>query len=189
MTFRDTVKRLRREKMLQATREDLARLGCDALQMKDVAAVASLSRTTLYGEYGSRNALIDAALSAAVDDLMPRLEAELSSEPTRTKILAAVELLAQGALERRGSYIRLPCCLRRVECPWRHWDRVELTISQALDGLPDAPGGDDTSFDTGLLPWFLRMVLVFAVDAKDAPRLDQTRVARIFGAILALSGK
>jgi len=183
MAFRETVRRLRRDQIVQATLQVLGRLGCDALQMKDVAAAAAMSRTTVYAEYRSREQLIDAALASAADTFLPRVEAELRAKPGNAGIVAVAELLAEAALGSPAEAAQLPCCLRRVRCPWPYWGRVAFALTRALEEAQASAGVVDPPVGPQLAPIVLRALLVCAV-AEGGERLHAEQLLSVFRAVI-----
>lgn len=184
MAFREAVRRLRREEALRATLHTLARLGCDALQLRDVAAAASISRTTIYLDYKTRQSLIDAALSSAADALLAQVEAELAAAPGISGVLAAVDQLIEAAQAGTDAPLALPCCLRHTHCPWSQWDRLDAAIVRAVQALPPRPVAEDPMDpkEAGLL---LR-VLLLAITLDSERRLSRSHLTRAFQFLLGL---
>lgn len=59
----------RRSRILQATREELARLGYDRLNMRDLAVASQVSTATLYNLYQSKDTLILVALQDQLNNI------------------------------------------------------------------------------------------------------------------------
>ena len=67
----------RRSRILETTREQLAKFGYDGINMRDLAVAADVATTTLYNQYKSKDALVLAAMQEALDDLRGRLQVDL----------------------------------------------------------------------------------------------------------------
>jgi len=184
MTFRESVRRFRREQIIRATLKALAEIGCDTLQMKDVAQALSISRATLYAEYDSKAALIDATLASVAEALIERVQAELNAQSGSEGLLAAVDLLLQAAADGQRGDATLPCCLRQIRCPWSHWGRLESLLLGPLQRLP-AVGPDDDPGEPGFALALLRiLVCSAALTPVGQPSHEQLR--RVFRAALGL---
>ncbi len=68
--------RIRRHRILEKTRELLARDGYDGINMRDLAVSAEVATTTLYNLYQNKDNLILAALQEVTDNLFLQIESE-----------------------------------------------------------------------------------------------------------------
>lgn len=72
--FSERVRLSLRETLLDATAELLAEHGFGGLRMADVAASAGVSRQTVYNEFGSKSALVDAVALRTVSEFIDGAE-------------------------------------------------------------------------------------------------------------------
>ncbi len=183
MTFRESVRQFRRERIIRATLKSLNEIGCDALQMKDVAKALAISRATLYAEFDSKAVLLDTTLASAADALIERVEPELKSQSSSEGLLATVDLLLQAATDSQTGDTTLPCCLRQIRCPWSHWGRLESLLLGPLQQLSAAAPNAD------LGPGFaLALLRVLACSAALTPagQLSHEQLQGVFRAALGL---
>jgi len=184
MTFRESVRHFRREQIILATLNSLAEIGCDALQMSDVAKALAISRATLYAEFDSKAAMIDAALASVAEVLIEKVRAELDAQSGSESLLAAVDLLLQAAADGPRGDATLPCCLRQIRCPWFHWGRLESLLLGPLQQL-SAGKPDDDPFEPGFALALLRLLSCSAALAS-AGGLSHAQLRRVFRAALGL---
>ncbi len=81
----------RRETILQTVRDHLAEYGYDELSMRKIAAAASVSPSTLYEIYDSKDALILRAIGESLSELS---EEESKYEPGLDRFLRRLESIA-----------------------------------------------------------------------------------------------
>ncbi|MFJ6568411.1 TetR/AcrR family transcriptional regulator [Streptomyces sp. NPDC091292] len=81
---------LARESLLDAAFTALARRPWSAVRMVDVAAVAGVSRQTLYNEFGSKEGLARALVRREIDSYLLGAERALRGHPEPRERLAAV---------------------------------------------------------------------------------------------------
>ncbi|MGC5562778.1 TetR/AcrR family transcriptional regulator [Streptomyces sp. FR-108] len=87
-----------RESLLDAAYSALGRRPWSAVRMVDVAAVAGVSRQTLYNEFGSKEGLARALVRREADAYLAGVERALVSRPEpRERLAAAAEWTASAA--------------------------------------------------------------------------------------------
>ncbi|CAM5454777.1 hypothetical protein SALBM135S_04374 [Streptomyces alboniger] len=86
-----------RESLLDAAYTALARRSWPGVRMVDVAAVAGVSRQTLYNEFGSKDGLARALLRRETDGYLHGVERALAEEREPADRLAAVAAWTVGA--------------------------------------------------------------------------------------------
>lgn len=102
ITFTERTKASLRETLLDAAANLLAEYGFGGLRMADVAAVAGVSRQTVYNEFGNKATLVEAVTlrttSEFLDGIHQRLEA---AEDLLSGVRAAVVYTIEHARENR----------------------------------------------------------------------------------------
>ncbi|MFI5994932.1 TetR/AcrR family transcriptional regulator [Streptomyces sp. NPDC051362] len=87
-----------RESLLDAAYTALARRAWSAVRMVDVAAVAGVSRQTLYNEFGSKDGLARALVRREADAYLAGVDRALATHTDpRDRLVAAVEWTASAA--------------------------------------------------------------------------------------------
>ncbi|MFF0185304.1 TetR/AcrR family transcriptional regulator [Streptomyces sp. NPDC005244] len=87
-----------RESLLDAAYTALARRAWSAVRMVDVAAVAGVSRQTLYNEFGSKDGLARALVRREADAYLAGVDRALAAHTdARDRLVAAVEWTASAA--------------------------------------------------------------------------------------------
>ncbi|MFE9805319.1 TetR/AcrR family transcriptional regulator [Streptomyces sp. NPDC005548] len=87
-----------RESLLDAAYTALARRAWSAVRMVDVAAVAGVSRQTLYNEFGSKDGLARALVRREADAYLAGVDRALATHTdARERLVAAVEWTASAA--------------------------------------------------------------------------------------------
>jgi AcrR family transcriptional regulator len=89
-----------RERIIQAAIGCITRLGLERTSISGVAAVARVSRPTVYSHFGSRQELISAALEQAATDVTERIIAKASRTTTAADFV--VEALVAAHREFRS---------------------------------------------------------------------------------------
>lgn len=91
--FRETVRSLLRERLLDAAYELVADRGFDRLRMSQLAVAVGVSRQTVYNELGSKEAVGEALFQREVERCMLGIEQRLDEhrEDLRAAVAAAVE--------------------------------------------------------------------------------------------------
>jgi AcrR family transcriptional regulator len=92
----------RHDRILETTRELIARHGYDGLTMRDLASAADVSPMTLYNLYGNKDALVLAAVADLLTITRQRIR-ETAPEPGYEQIIAAADMQAQQ-VERTPEY-------------------------------------------------------------------------------------
>jgi AcrR family transcriptional regulator len=100
-TLREVNIESRRQRILEAARDLIARGGMQSLSMRKLAAEAGLSVTTLYNLYGSRDDILFALIQDGIDRMVPILDAEAPIDDPlarcRAVITVSVEQFAANA--------------------------------------------------------------------------------------------
>jgi AcrR family transcriptional regulator len=87
--YRSARQRERGERILEVTRAMLTEAGYHGVTMRDVCARAGVARKTLYDRYGSKDALILAAVVEVLDDVKVDADALAGGETGIATVLAA----------------------------------------------------------------------------------------------------
>jgi AcrR family transcriptional regulator len=80
----------RRDKILEAAAELLARRGYHAVSLADIGAAAGIVGSGIYRHFGSKSAILDALLDQAMDRLSGRAAAALASGAADDEVLTAL---------------------------------------------------------------------------------------------------
>ncbi|MFE1250164.1 TetR family transcriptional regulator [Streptomyces sp. NPDC058735] len=79
--YRESVRSLLKERILDAAYERVAAEGWDRLKMTHVATTAGVSRQTVYNEFGSKAAIGQALVMREVERFLTGVQAELLAHP------------------------------------------------------------------------------------------------------------
>jgi len=92
---------LLRETLLDAARDELERRGWAQITMGDIAAVAGVSRQTLYKEYGSRDEFAQAFVMREVDRFLQAVDGAVNEhlDDPATALSAAFDVFLTAAAE------------------------------------------------------------------------------------------
>lgn len=80
----------RRDKILEAAAELVARRGYHAVSLADIGAAAGIVGSGIYRHFGSKSAILDALLDQAMDRLVGNAARALASGATDEQVLAAL---------------------------------------------------------------------------------------------------
>ncbi|MBQ0986503.1 TetR family transcriptional regulator [Streptomyces sp. F63] len=99
--YRESVRSMLKERILDAAYEQVAAGGWDRLRMTHVAATAGVSRQTVYTEYGSKTALGEALMLREVERFLLGIQEELLARPgdLRAAVVAAVGYTLRSAAD------------------------------------------------------------------------------------------
>ncbi|MGW5029200.1 TetR/AcrR family transcriptional regulator, partial [Streptomyces albidoflavus] len=91
--FRETVRSLLRERLLDAAYELVAEKGFERLRMSQLAVAVGVSRQTVYNELGSKDAVGEALFQREVERCMLGIEQRLDQhrDDLRAAVAEAVE--------------------------------------------------------------------------------------------------
>jgi TetR/AcrR family transcriptional regulator, cholesterol catabolism regulator len=105
-TPRDRHRQRQRERILDAARALFASRGFEAVTMSDVAAQAGVVRATVFNQFGSKGALVDAITEGVLDAFCQLLDNALADErtPTPDLVRALFEHMAIGIEQFHGFY-------------------------------------------------------------------------------------
>jgi AcrR family transcriptional regulator len=97
--FADAARSLLHRTVVGAVDELVRARGWAATTMSDVAAVAGVSRQTLYNEFGSRQALVEEYVRSEIDAMLAEVEAEVraDSDDPKTAVRKAFALFLRLA--------------------------------------------------------------------------------------------
>ncbi|MGK3943910.1 TetR family transcriptional regulator [Streptomyces sp. RP5T] len=90
--YRESVRSLLKERILDAAHERVAADGWDRLKMTHIATTAGVSRQTVYTEYGSKAAIGQALVMREVERFLTGIQGQLLAHPDdmRAAITAAI---------------------------------------------------------------------------------------------------
>ncbi len=177
-SLRSVLRDFREREIVRTAGEVLARVGCRAFTMDEVARHLGISKATLYSHFASRGDLIRRALSephgAAVAEVGRRIEEGGPGEGLR----GAAADLVRGCLglgEARDEPTLL-CCLGEIECPYADWDELDGLFDRlSAAGRPRHPRGPRLG-----LARALRLLSAHAADrARGAGRSPVARDAEL----------
>ncbi len=141
-SLRSGLRDFREQEIVRTARAALARVGCRAFTMDEVAGELGISKATLYSHFASRGDLIRRALSephgAAVAEVGRRIEEDARGEGLR----GAADDLVRGCLGlgETGDGPTLLCCLCEIECPYADWDELDRLFDRlSAAGRPRGP--------------------------------------------------
>ncbi|MFF3407342.1 TetR/AcrR family transcriptional regulator [Streptomyces sp. NPDC002742] len=160
-----------RESLLDAAYTALTRRAWSAVRMVDVAAVAGVSRQTLYNEFGSKEGLARALVRREADAYLAGIDRALATHTdARERLVAAAEWTASAA--RNNALVRamLTGC----------WS--ERLPSPALSAVPSSSAVPAQRRADGPLPSpadFVALVRDRAVAALALPRADTPEVTGV----------
>ncbi|MPY61226.1 TetR/AcrR family transcriptional regulator [Streptomyces spongiae] len=162
-----------RESLLDAAYKALARRPWSAVRMVDVAAVAGVSRQTLYNEFGSKEGLARALVRREADGYLAGVDRALAAHvDARERLAAAAEWTVSAA---RGNALvkamLTGCWSERLPAP-------TLTAVPSSSAVPaqrraDGPLPSPTDFVA-----LARDRAVAVLSAPGVPRTDTTELAR-----------
>ncbi|MDB1090086.1 TetR family transcriptional regulator [Streptomyces sp. ACA25] len=100
-SYRESVRSLLRERILDAAYERVAADGWDRLRMAHIATTAGVSRQTVYTEYGSKEAVGQALVMREVERFLVGVEQQLQDHPSdmRAALTAAVGYTLRAAAD------------------------------------------------------------------------------------------
>ena len=158
---------LREDELVRAASSVLLRRGCSKLRVEEVAALCGVAKGTCYQHFGSRPALIDAAVRRLDEALAKRL---LSPPARLTKprqvlewaffeaVDAEILTLAQRAQQAESGAEALeekawPCCLSQMPCPHAGAVRSIEALRRWTRGLASDDDGRAAAYVDLLLAW------------------------------------
>jgi AcrR family transcriptional regulator len=103
---RDRNRLAQRERILEAARVLFASRGFEAVTMSEVAAAAGVVRATVFNQFGSKGALVDAITEGVLDAFCGLLDNALADERTSTPglVRALFDHMAAGIEQLHGFY-------------------------------------------------------------------------------------
>ncbi|MEV7346239.1 TetR/AcrR family transcriptional regulator [Streptomyces sp. NPDC093544] len=168
-----------RESLLDAAFTALARRAWSAVRMVDVAAVAGVSRQTLYNEFGSKEGLARALVRREADAYLAGVERALSTHvDARERLVATAEWTASAARSNVLVRALLTGC----------WG--ERLPSPTLSAVPSSSAVPAQRRADGPLPSpadFVALVRDRAVASLSVSRADTVELARSCELVVRLS--
>ncbi|MFC9845018.1 TetR/AcrR family transcriptional regulator [Streptomyces sp. NPDC060223] len=168
-----------RESLLDAAFTALARHAWSAVRMVDVAAVAGVSRQTLYNEFGSKEGLARALVRREADAYLAGVERALTAHvDARERLVATAEWTASAARSNVLVRALLTGC----------WS--ERLPSPTLSAVPSSSAVPAQRRADGPLPSpadFVALVRDRAVASLAASRADTAELARSCELVVRLS--
>lgn len=100
-SFRDSVRSLLREHLLDAASQALVDGGWANLKMADIARTVGVSRQTVYNEFGNKSALGEALAMREAERFLTQIAEQLAREPDdfAKSVYTAVEFTMRAAAE------------------------------------------------------------------------------------------
>ena len=152
---------------MQAASRVLLRRGCSELRVEEVAARCGIAKGTCYQHFGTRPALIDAAVLRLDEALAKRLLSPPARLTNPRQVLewafleavdAEILTLAQRAKRTESGAKALeekawPCCLCRMPCPHGGAPRSIEALRHWTRGLASDDEGRAAAYVTLLLAW------------------------------------
>ncbi len=171
-----------RESLLDAAYMALARRPWSAVRMVDVAAVARVSRQTLYNEFGSKDGLARALVRREADGYLAGVERALAAHTdTRERLTATAEWTASAARGNALVHAMLTgCWSERLPTP----TLSAVTSSAAVPAQRRADGPLPSPADFVAL---VRDRAVAAVAVPDMGKGDVAELARACELVVRLS--
>ncbi|WP_030780939.1 TetR/AcrR family transcriptional regulator [Streptomyces sp. NRRL S-920] len=170
-----------RESLLDAAYTALARRPWPGVRMVDVAAVAGVSRQTLYNEFGSKDGLARALLRRETDGYLHGVERALAEEREPADRLAAVAAWTVGAA-RGNALVRAAltgCWSERLPTPSR--------VGGSTSSVPAQRRADAGVPSSAELLALVRDRAVTALGGRGRPRDPELALACESAVRLALS--
>ncbi|QEV20134.1 TetR/AcrR family transcriptional regulator [Streptomyces alboniger] len=170
-----------RESLLDAAYTALARRPWPGVRMVDVAAVAGVSRQTLYNEFGSKDGLARALLRRETDGYLHGVERALAEEREPADRLAAVAAWTVGAA-RGNALVRAAltgCWSERLPAPSR--------VGGSTSSVPAQRRADAGVPSSAELLALVRDRAVTALGGRGRPRDPELALACESAVRLALS--
>ncbi|KKZ70702.1 TetR family transcriptional regulator [Streptomyces showdoensis] len=183
--FRETVRTLLRERLLDAAYELVTERGFEKLRMAHVAAAVGVSRQTLYSEFPSKEAVGRALLQrelerclvgvqAALDEHRDDLRAAVSAAVCFTLTLAARNPLVKAALTSAGDDGLLPYLTTRSTSAFATATAMaDAYVAEAWPAVD--PVARDLAVDAAV-----RLTASHMVQAAGSPEESARRVADTF---------
>ena len=191
-TFRDSVRTLLRDRLLDAAASLPAAEGWGAVTMAKLADEVGVSRQTVYNELGSKPRIAEALVMRELDRFLDIVRTRMSSE---TELVDALRSGCEGALEAAAANPLLKAILDSAHTGGN--DLLPLLTTQSR-GLIDAAtvvvieALEEQGFDTGLdqdelrtaVDAIIRLVLSHVMQPVKTPAEAAADIAWIAGHVL-----
>lgn len=186
-SFREKMRLQREDELVQAASSALLRRGCDGLSVEEVAAACGVAKGTCYQHFGTRAALIEAAVQRLDEALANRLSSPPARLTTPRQVLewtflkavdAQILTLAQRSNQAESGARTLnekawPCCLSRMPCPHGGAVRSTEAVRRRTGGLAahgEEQGAVYVALLLALVPYYF-----FGPDHHSQPNLRTLR--------------
>lgn len=154
MAFKDRLRALREDELLQMGGAHLLWKGCVDFRVDDIAAACGVARGTCYLHFPSRRAFLEAIVAHLDGSLSARIarstaKAESLDAAFRQTVLGAVASQYRTLTLRTRNEPPVanslagkvwPCCLHRCPCPYGGEVRTLEVIARVARKLPGEPG-------------------------------------------------
>ncbi|MEU7026260.1 TetR family transcriptional regulator [Streptomyces sp. NPDC046275] len=192
--FRETVRTLLRERLLDAAYELVADRGFEKLRMAHVASAVGVSRQTLYSEFPSREAIGEAlfqrelerclvGIQAALDAHRDDLRAAVTAAADFTLTLAGRNPLVRAMLTSTGDDGLLPYLTTRSQAAFATATAMaDAYVAEAWPAVD--PVARDLAVDTAV-----RLTASHIVQAAGSPQESAGRIADVFLRIALSTGR
>ncbi|MEV6331924.1 TetR family transcriptional regulator [Streptomyces sp. NPDC051909] len=192
--FRETVRTLLRERLLDAAYELVADRGFEKLRMAHIASAVGVSRQTLYSEFPSKEAVGEAlfqrelerclvGIQAALDAHRDDLRAAVTAAADFTLTLAARNPLVRAMLTSTRDDGLLPYLTTRSQAAFATATAMaDAYVSEAWPAVD--PVARDLAVDTAV-----RLTASHIVQAAGSPQESAGRIADVFLRIALSTGE
>ncbi|GAA3006864.1 TetR/AcrR family transcriptional regulator [Kitasatospora albolonga] len=185
--IRETVRSLLRDRLLDTARDLVAADGFDRLRMTQVAAVAGVSRQTVYNEFGSKDALGEALFNRELELCLGGIEQQLDEHPEDPRAAAEAAALFTLRLAGRNPLVKAMLTATRdgedglLSYLTTRAESAFTTATAMLDGYAAAawpaidPDSRELAVDTAV-----RLTASHIVQGADDPGASARRIAEVF---------
>ncbi|MFF0749236.1 TetR/AcrR family transcriptional regulator [Streptomyces sp. NPDC004267] len=192
--FRETVRTLLRERLLDAAYELVAERGFDKLRMAHIAGAVGVSRQTLYSEFPSREAVGEALFQRELERCLVGIQAALDGhrDDLREAVTAAVDFTL--TLAARNPLVRAMLTSARDDGLLPYLTTRSQTAFTTASAMADGyvaeawpavdPVARGLAVDTAV-----RLTASHIVQAAGSPRESADRIADVFLRIALSTGK
>jgi AcrR family transcriptional regulator len=184
--YPQAARRLLRETLLGAARDELQQRSWAEITMADVARAAGVSRQTLYKEFGSRDEFAQAFVIHEGERFLDAVEAAVLAhlDDPRAAVVAALEVFLRSAgddplvrvlLSDDGTGGMLPFVTTQG-MPVVQWATTRLTAT-IEQGWPQAPKADVELLAAALV----RLAISYVTAPSDSPEETAVSMAKLLG--------
>ena len=192
-SFRDSVRTLLRDRLLDAAAAITAADGWGAVTMAKLAEEVGVSRQTVYNELGSKPKIAEALVMRELDRFLDIVRSRMAAE---TELAAALRSACEGALEAAAANPLLKAILESAHTGGSDLLPLLTTESQGLIKGATAVVVEslaDQGFDTGLdddelltaVDAIIRLVLSHVMQPAKAPADAADDIAWVAGHVIS----